>query len=164
MAGRPRALFVRNATKRHDLTSCASRFRDRVHLKKSTTWSPAYINETKTPTTFCHTSAHVPEENSLSGGVARRRVQPHQERDVARGHEVCSATCANASPCLNHEPRALNHHAFITRSSGRGERATAITAYGARIGRHVDRRAQLERARVVWKEPLATTGADEVCA
>ena len=55
--GRSRALFAsRNATKRHDLASFASRFRGRVHLKtKSATRSPAYINETKTPAAFCTT-------------------------------------------------------------------------------------------------------------
>ena len=46
----------RNATKRHDLAIFASHFRGRVYIlknnKKSATWSPAYINETKTPTNF----------------------------------------------------------------------------------------------------------------
>ena len=45
----------RNATKRHDLAILAFRFRDRctyLFIKKSATWSPAYINETKTPTSF----------------------------------------------------------------------------------------------------------------
>ena len=47
---------------------------------KSTTWSPAYINETKTPRIFCQTSAHVPEETSLSGGVLRAISDPRSAR------------------------------------------------------------------------------------
>ena len=38
--------------------------------KKSATWSPAYINETKTPTIFVAKQVPMsPRENSLSGGV-----------------------------------------------------------------------------------------------
>ena len=40
-------------SKRNDLAIFPSHFRERVYLKKkSATWSPAYINETKTPTGF----------------------------------------------------------------------------------------------------------------
>ena len=42
----------RNITKRHDLEIFASHLRDKVHLKKITAWSLAYINETKTSTNF----------------------------------------------------------------------------------------------------------------
>jgi len=76
MAGRPQAhCLSRNARKRHDLVVLACHFRDRVHLhKKSTTWSPAYINEAKTPAIFFVKQVQKqvpmsPRQKKTTGGV-----------------------------------------------------------------------------------------------
>ena len=76
MAGRLRELFVTKHHKRHDLTFFSGHFRGRVHLKvKSATWSPAYINETKTPTIFVTQVAMSPREKFLVRGCRKKRVQ-----------------------------------------------------------------------------------------
>ena len=62
---------VTNGTERYDLAFFASHFRGRVRLlKKSTTWSPAYINETETPASFLSNKFPFPRDKKTStGGV-----------------------------------------------------------------------------------------------
>ena len=98
MAGRSRALFAsRNATKRHDLAFFASHFRDRVHLlKKSTTRSPAYINETKTPTIFLSHKCPCPRGKIPCPGVSCATPAPH-----LRHHPLRQGCATPAQPLRN---------------------------------------------------------------
>ena len=62
----------RNVTKRHELATFASHFRDRVHLKKREPLEVRLIStRRRPPRIFCHTSAHVPEETFHVRGCCR---------------------------------------------------------------------------------------------
>ena len=92
MAGRSRALFAsRNGTKRHGFLPfllAISEIGCACLKKKSATWSPAYINETKTPTYFFQTSSHVlhpcPRGKIPCPGVSNR------PRELAKDERRCA--------------------------------------------------------------------------
>ena len=95
MAGRKHCLRHETAQNVTILAIFGSHFRDRVHLFffKSTIWSPAYINEIKTPTSFLSDKCPCPrgKKSFVSQGLTtgfnppgERPTQPSRPRAPPR--------------------------------------------------------------------------------
>ena len=93
-----RALFASRNGKKHHITIwpflLAISEIGRTFFKKSAAWSPAYINETTTPTIFVKQVPMSPRENSLSGGVPSSQIS-------------CRVHGGNAALC-SRRPRKIN--------------------------------------------------------